>query len=243
MNNSLSKIPNMPDSLAFSYSEVNNLNNTVAYILNEKLKNETVIVINEPSQTYSNTIIEQREEFTNGFKVVRLSNNQFGYIREYDNKLLPYRYDLAFDFNEYGFAMMAKSSYVTWINKDFKCLDFSGNFVSEEYLSAWSKIHNFSKGKHPLSRLYNGNVVYLDTTGHLKTFYKYNNDNFEDEEYKYFLSGSPFDDSGFAIIDRDYLLSSGYYIKNEDLLNIMKEKGLFDIINEEVKEKHLTLKR
>ena len=68
-------------------------------------------------------IIDSNENFVNGFKVVKTANGEYAYIRESDNSLLPFRYDIAFDFNEFGFAIVGKDGSVSWINKDFKYLN------------------------------------------------------------------------------------------------------------------------
>lgn len=68
-------------------------------------------------------IIEERE-FINGFKVVRFKNGEFGYIRESDNKLMPYRFDVATDFNSYGLALVGKNCKVNYIDENFQVFEY-----------------------------------------------------------------------------------------------------------------------
>lgn len=105
--------------------------------------------------TEHDTIKESSDEFVNGFKVVRLENGKYSYVRESDNQLVPFKYDFATDFNEYGMAMVAKGGYVTWINKYFE-LSVSGLLKMYEDRSdipftGWHSITEFSKGETPLS--------------------------------------------------------------------------------------------
>ncbi len=105
--------------------------------------------------TEHDTIKESSDKFVNGFKVVRLDNGKYSYVRESDNQLVPFKYDFACDFNEYGMAMVAKGGYVTWINTDFE-VSISGLLNMYEDKSdinfvGWHKITEFSNGKTPLS--------------------------------------------------------------------------------------------
>ena len=52
-------------------------------------------------------------------------------LSEKDNILLPYRYDIATDFNEYGFAMIGKNGKVSWIDKKFNYLNIEGKIEKE----------------------------------------------------------------------------------------------------------------
>lgn len=70
----------------------------------------------------SKTIIEDPGKFTNGFKVVRLSDGLFAYIREDDGVLIEGRYCIASEFNDKGYAMVGKQNGVSFIDKNFNVL-------------------------------------------------------------------------------------------------------------------------
>ena len=94
----------------------------IRYIINGN-QIEHVQVPDNFQNIISNTIIGETYEFINGFKIVKLLNAQYGYVRETDNVLLPYRFDIASQFNEEGIAIVAKDGVVTRINKEFNIVD------------------------------------------------------------------------------------------------------------------------
>lgn len=130
------------------------------YIINEGTETETRIVsisnlwLTKVNRT-SNEIIDDSNDFVNGFKIVELSNGQFAYVN-LENELLPYRFDVASNFNEYGLAMIANNNEVSWIDKDFNYISWHG--TTEKYdnklSSGFKMVEQFSKGNNPLSRLH-----------------------------------------------------------------------------------------
>ena len=72
----------------------------------EKVAKEIEILIGVNQNNLE--IIDNSNDFVNGFKVVQTSNGEYAYVRQSDFQLLPFRYDVASDFNEYGFAMVGK---------------------------------------------------------------------------------------------------------------------------------------
>ncbi len=227
-------------------------------ILNYSIEYEggktTVVSINLPLKgrlTKTDEIIFENESFVNGFKVVKTKNGEYGYVREEDNALLPYRYDVALDFNEYGLAMVGKDGYVTWINRNFEYLNSlitMSKYEEEYYFLSFEKINAFSKGEIPLSLLIQQHYdiyiyYYIDILGKLKSFKEYN------EGYPAlaaFLAATPFNEQGYARAD-DYILSSkGYMISKSDLKDKSLNAGLPDSIFEfakETKKNERTLKR
>ena len=90
------------------------------YVINEDKDGELYMPIELPyyygvylRPPASFDIIDDSREFVNGFKVVQTANLEYAYVREADNKLLPYRYDIATDFNEYGYAIVGKDARVS----------------------------------------------------------------------------------------------------------------------------------
>lgn len=210
----------------------------------------------------SNEIIESNSGFVNGFKVVKTANGEYAYIRESDGILLPYRYDIASDFNQYGFAMVAKDGNATWINKSFQCLSKNGKMVEEDMEGKYSKyrkfegfqqVYNFSTGAYPLSRVYEGrdgraNSFYFSPEGKRKEFYKF------DGSFNHFFPISTFGNTDFK--DKDYIISEngiifakGYFCSLKYVLDFCKQNGTVSAIFETAdecyvkeKEKARTLK-
>lgn len=227
---------------------IDNHERNIHYIINEDYVNETTISVKLPEYKrpkLSEIIIDDSNEFVNGFKVVQTENGEYAYVRETDNCLLPYRYDVATNFNEYGFAMVGKDGFVSWIDTNFKYFNIDGNFVEEKVdkypsFNAWQTVSEFSKGEIPLSRLFYdknlfGKTVYLGIDGKLKEFYQYDG-NINHVSNTYFSNGDEFDINGFAMADGKMLFARGYYCTYHDLIKICKEKGFILSICEDAEE-------
>lgn len=226
------------------FSDLKNQRN-ICYTINKNESTETSIYAKLP-QHYrprkSEKIVYESSCFVNGFKVVQTANGEYAYVRESDNLLLPYRYDIAFDFNEFGFAMVGKDGSVSWIDKDFKYFNLKGKMVAEnlrrsfEKFDGWQGVSNFSKGNIPLSRVHDARdvfsrIVYFDTNGNLKKFYKYDGLVNIDFYRANFSEGTIFNEEGYAKSDEGLLFSKGYYISYKDLVKIATEKGFIDSIS------------
>ena len=224
------------------------------YTLNEGTRKEKIISIEKPllSRKKSFDIIDDTRDFVNGFKVVQTANKEYAYVRE-DNFLLPYRYDIATDFNEYGYAMVGKDGSVSWINRNFRYFDVTKEkFLEEENVSfAFNdirSINDFGKGKYPLSKMvykkvlhyYEEETVYLGVDGKIKQFSKYDGEKIsENNSMKEFSEQSTnFNNKGYATANAGslILLSSGHYLTVKDLIRICEEKGFLDAINSRVEK-------
>lgn len=157
---------------------------------------------------------------------------------------MPFRYDVAFDFNAFGFAIVGKDGSVSWIDRDFKYLNLQGEMVEEELdknyakFDGWQGISAFSKGNIPLSRVYDGRntygkIAYFGTDGKFKEFYRYDGKIDMDSYFSRstFAGGSTFNEKGHAISDGDMLFAKGYYVSYEDLIKLSMEKGFIDSIS------------
>lgn len=222
----------------------------IHYEINEEEETRTNIHVELPEYKRpkkSDEIVDSNDNFVNGFKVVKTANGEYAYVRESDNSLLPFRYDIAFDFNEFGFAIVGKDGSVSWIDKDFKYLNLQGEMVEEELDDSWTKfdgwqgISAFSKGDIPLSRVYDGRntysrISYFGTDGKLKEFYRY--DGKIDNYFSTFTfkSGQTFDEKGHAIADDYILFAKGYYVSYKDFIKLSIEKGFIDSISADVEK-------
>lgn len=192
-------------------------------------------------------IVDSNNEFVNGFKVVKLANDCYSYVREEDNMLMPCFYDIAFDFNHYGLAIVGKAGSVSWINKDFDYLDSKGNTVSEKEdswkdFNGWDALFNYSEGDIPLSRLFcgkedYGRVVYVDKDINVKRFYQYDGEINKNVFRSEFFKGTDFNNNGYAIADNYILYKNGFCIAKEDIIKLCLEEGFIDLLFDDAIEK------
>lgn len=247
----MSKMPKEVHNIIRSSTILIDLNRVrnIHYVINENYVNQTTISVKLPEYKrpkISEKIIDDSNEFVNGFKVVQTENGEFAYIRESDNVLLPFRYDVATNFNEHGFAIVGKDGSVSWIDTNFKYLNLEGNFVEEDLdkystFRGWQGISEFSKGDIPLSRVYDGRnsygrIAYLGTDGKFKDFYRYDGNIKKHWANTTFNNGTEFDENGYAMADGNMLFARGYYCSYTDLIKICKEKGFISSICEDAEE-------
>ncbi len=218
----------------------------ISYDINQE---ETRITVQLPEfgrPKRSDEIVASNANFINGFKVVKTVNGEYAYVREADNSLLPFRFDVAFDFNEYGYAMVGKDGTVSWINKEFKHLNRKGKMVEEQPGKTWTKddgwqgIGAFSKGVKPLSMLYDGRgrfgtIAYYEIEGRLKEFYEYDGEEVSSYPYTHFSSGTEFDEDGYASANGYLLSENGILLSPETIIEKAMKKGLIGDIIEEAK--------
>ncbi len=222
--------------------ETQDFKREVYYTINEDEENSVHLTIRLPYSTRpesSNEIIESSGSFINGFKVVQTANKEYAYIREEDGVLLPYRYDVASDFNEYGFAMVAKDGNANWINSQFQYLSKNGDMVDEQLedkyykykkFEGFQKIHKFSRGKYPLSRVYEGrnryaNSFYFSTEGKIKEFYEFDG-SFDHLFTHSFFGNVDFGDKDYIVGGNGILFAKGYYCPLEYVLEFFEQNGL-----------------
>ena len=231
------------------------------YVINEDKDGELYMPIELPyyygvylRPPASFDIIDDSREFVNGFKVVQTANLEYAYVREEDNKLLPYRYDIATDFNEYGYAIVGKDARVSWIDRNFRYFNPKEKKFIEEYeigsyyrFNGFLGVNDFSNGEYPLSKVYclgyNNAVSYLGIDGKIKEFVNYDGEIIRnDQSNKNFSYDSEdFNDLGYAKANNGelILLSSGYYLSTKDLTKIYEEKGFLDTISGRIeKQEH-----
>lgn len=246
----MDKMPQKITSIEGSnISEANN-RSKFTYTLNKGTNEEVKVSIilpythtlYRPSKSF--TIIDDSRDFVNGYKVVQTANKEYGYIREEDNTLLPFRYDIATDFNRYGYAMVGKNAKVSWIDKNFRYFNAEKEEFTEEYEIGYNSFYgflgvsDFSKGEYPLSKIYRheygDTVKYLGTDGKIKEFYNFDGNIIRNDKpnknFSYYSEN--FNDKGYAKANKGefILLSSGYCLSIKDLIRFCEEKGFLDNI-------------
>ena len=243
----MKKLPKEIKSIKGSvYSFVDKGTERYAYILNEGTDKEVRVNVLLPYYSrpdISFDIIDDSRDFVNGFKLVQIANMEYAYVKEEGNTLLPFRYDVATDFNEYGYAMVGKDGKVSWIDKNFKYLNSKYEMVNEDSskFNGFLSVSDFSKGEHPLSKVcscsydWNKKTSYFGVDGKIKEFSRYDGeiirDSYSIKNFSYY--SEDFNDKGYATANNDWLilLSSGYYLYTKDLIRICGEKGFLDTIS------------
>lgn len=233
-------------SIEISAECLSNNQKNINYLINGDTIFPVQNKIIETKEDEENLYVLEEGESVNDFRLVKLSNGQYSFIDK-NNKLVPYKYDLALPFNKFGLSMVCRNGGVTWINKDFKILNFDGELVDDNIsdsilINGFSRIDNFNNSKYPLSRVYIKNdditkediVAYVDTNCKFKKFYKFDGSIDKDRFDEFFNSGSNFDNKGHAITNDEYLFSKGYYVSNNDLIKYMESEGLINNIENNI---------
>ena len=248
----MKKLPKEIKSIKGSvYSFVDKGTERYAYILNEGTDKEVRVNVLLPYYSrpdISFDIIDDSRDFVNGFKLVQAANMEYAYVKEEGNTLLPFRYDVATDFNEYGYAMVGKDGKVSWIDKNFKYLNSKYEMVNEDSskFNGFLSVSDFSKGEHPLSKVcscssdWDKKTSYFGVDGKIKEFSRYDGEIIRDsnsiKNFSYY--SEDFNDKGYATANNDWLilLSSGYYLYTKDLIRICGEKGFLDTISSRIEK-------
>ena len=250
----MEKMPKRITSIKGSNIFVANKTSKFTYTLNKETDDaiKVPIVLSwthtlcRPKKSF--TIIDDSKDFVNGYKVVQTANKEYGYVREYDNTLLPFRYDIATDFNQYGYAMVGKNAKVSWIDKNFRYFNAEKEEFTEENEIGYNtfcgflSVSDFSKGEYPLSKIYrfgyNNEVSYFTPDGKIKEFSKYDGEIIRDSDSikNFSFYSTEFNDKGYATANKDniILLSSGYYLSLKDLIRICEEKGFLETLSSKI---------
>ncbi len=234
------------NSLSASYN--------LRYIINDDYEN--AYRVNVDKYDWNNKEIVEESEFVNGYKLVKLANEFYGYIRESDNKLMEHLYNIATDFNEYGYAMVGRNDTVTWINKDFNYLSDKGwvedpvydknNEWFNGYMDGMCSVDKFSNGSIPLSRIGKNSEIcsYIGVDGKIIYFKAIDGDTLRlSSAIRY---GTNFDEHNHATSegigfskDNYFLFGEGYYADFNDLTKYSLENGVIDKIEEKIKRKKI----
>ena len=235
------------------------MNNDVFVFRNKDEIPKEYYQITDYRDKHIDKVDDPNRKFINGFKAIKIGQETYGYVRESDNKVMPHHYDNAYDFNEYGFAIVGREGAMTWINKEFKYLrndQQSGCYgnryaMSEDYLydpyrilHGFHAVGEFSKGNIPLSRIRfgDGYTIYFGTDGEVKRFTRYNGEKDEKPLCKV-KNGTAFNENGIAVAEFEnkkvFLFAEGYYITFEDIVKTTLNNGFVENIHEEVSKKYI----
>lgn len=215
----------------------------IMYTITDEEVGKSIIMVTIPKfiRPKRSDEIVNSSEFVNGFKVVQTSNLEYAYIRESDGMLLPYRYDVASPFNEYGYAMVARDGNATWINKDFQYFSKDFKMVDDKAdsyyyrhneFNAFQEVSQFSSGKYPLSKLYDrreeiAKTIYFNKEGNKQDFYIFEG-NFNGGAKFEELDNISFDDKDYIVTSHGILFSKGYYCPSRYALELCESCGVID---------------
>ncbi len=206
-------------------------------MINNKSIVENFETLNKPISTQ---IIESGTEELN-YRVVKLANNEYGYVCVEKNTLLPFRYDFATSFNREGLAMVAKEGCITWINEEFYYLNGSGTWLEDVNplsayadFSGYQTVDNFNRWG--LSRLVSDEETrFLDRCHDVIKFKRYGG-----HEIKSYFAGEldNFKDNGFSVspCDQAIIVPEGYYVLPIDIAQMILIKGPNITVNKKVTE-------
>lgn len=225
------------------------------YIINKGGEDETRIEVSiSPLNHFftSKKVVDSSHSFIEGLKLVKMADGKYAYVQELNGQLLPYRYDIATDFNEYGFALVGKHGCVSWIDTSFHILNASGEMVEQkeehgEIIDGFEEITEFSSGAIPLSKvvdcrhIYYGSVSYFGMDGKLKEFVQYNGAENHSLSYLSFKNGTRFDKRGIAISEDKILFAQGYYCLLKDVINLYRHAAFMRQLSEDMKVSESTL--
>ena len=211
----------------------------IKYVINYGEADSYTITSNY-HEKFNKEIVEEGK-FINGFKVVKLANGKYSYVKEENNKMVDYYFDVALNFNSNNMAMVGKDGSVVWIDSEFKYLDSDGNKMKLNnncFIYGWQKLYGFNNeelAKVEDNREYYYRAAYVDKVMNLKVFKEYNGMVDENKSLKIFGDGSVFEDN-VAILKDKILFSSGYYMNFKDLVRYLRENGSLKNIENMIRE-------
>lgn len=208
------------------------------------------------------SILNDEKDYINGFRRVLFSDFTYGYREESTEELVPYKFNLATNFNENGIAMVAIDSGVTLLTSDFKILYKNGKyfkmggFSSHFSMPIPIKVDSFSslyitythRASNGINEL---EAMFLDKTGSNITFRSPTGEGerlFFRKTCKETLlkeNECRISEAGFIICGDYILLSSGYYITLSELcmlpevIDYIRELSM--TINSQHKEKRFII--
>lgn len=206
--------------------------------------------IKEEDRIEKYNIVDESNNYINGFKLIRNAYSQYLYKKEETEEVLPYVFDVATDFNEYGLAMVGIRNSVFWINKKFEYFDGNGLInkldpTAIETLTGYNRIDSFSKNKNPVSRCYGSSTdLFKETTRfmtpNLSTMYfrEWTGDGTpgfgEDVSDKFDGLVPQFNDKGYTIVNEENSSSlfkilsadTSCYITGDTILKWLNANGL-----------------
>ena len=262
-NSTLLNMPRKFKKLEATMNGKFNLSDLFQYYVFDGVNEETFnVYMDELNRSNGKTdeIMYDFKEYVNGYKIVKFKNKEYGYVRESDELIMPYRFDIVSDFNEYGLAMVGLNGTVTWINQDFKFLsaetgrlEFLRDLEKRKVLKnsiQFNVIEDF-EGVIPVSRVSRKKIdkteitVYVNTFGEVMDFYEL------DEEFLYtgknikynIVSGTNFNEDGLAkVVTNDnqvyFLNHYGYCFSDQVLFKLSIKQ-----INNKINEMHKGLSR
>ena len=227
------------------------------YIINKGMENEKkIFCCNNYSDNINRTKIENDNSFVNGFKLVEYRpsyytkdfltgkpiTSKFAYMND-SGQMIPYLFDIATDFDEYGYAIVGNDGKLTMIDKDFNYVSVTHGLVSGKINYEFDEITKFSDGVRPLAKLtvYKEKyeqIRYLRTDGKFQKFHRCTPSGFiGSDSTDTHLNTSEFNKLGLATTrkgnyNQTVILSSGVEINIYDLINLLGDKTILQLDEE-----------
>lgn len=161
-------------------------------------------------------------EEVNGFRRVMFSNGKVGF-QDREGNVLQYRFSIASDFNEYGFAMIGTSDGVTWINREFKKLTSRGSWtiLEDKFALLPTGVSEYVNGLSIISfnRRSKRQTFVLDTNGQKVVFRDSKRDLAVEFESQTDIRSSLAED-GYQITSKGIFFANGTFMMFEDLVDL-----------------------
>ncbi len=185
------------------------------------------------------------DDFVKGFKLLADQEGRYLYYQQGNGlrpeKIIPYIFDIATDFNEYGLAMVAVNGRVSWMNQDFQYVDKDNMLQSydEDMEDAWASVSSFSEGTIPLSKLMHPGeglvTAYMCIDTSIKCFRRFENGKIVAgpiSSNHFDMNSTDFNRDGWAFAEDRVLCDQGFYMKNEFIAKEAIAKGFVKTICE-----------
>ena len=246
-------IDEMKDFIIYKYKVGNDIYKTIVNKEYNNLRSTEIDIHN------------QKDDFVNGYKVVKTNTGGYSFRREIDNLLLSCRFDIATNFNEYGLAMVARDGRVTWMNKNYELLNIEGEFrpykdvIDNPDEFGFQGVSSFSNGKEVLSRVVDRNrkilskenstinfgFAYVKPDGKYKDFFEYDGESLSSYGTVNFEKGYgvDFDDNGCAFGPSYIIFATGGYVSTDKLRDIAKKDFFVNVLGNRVAEAYEEEKR
>lgn len=131
-----------------------------SYFLNSDRDDETRPYFIKARDNPNNNYIIVGKEVC-GFKRVKFENGEFGFVRVSDDTLMPYRFEVADDFNKYGLALVARDGVINYIDTNFQVFEYDikykqpiGHYLLDYWISCGKDMYveDFKRELFPLRK-------------------------------------------------------------------------------------------
>lgn len=216
----------------YAYGVNNNDTVTTFYLKDDEGKTTEINTHDSIRETEECRVVSVGEE-VNGFRRVEFSNGKIGF-QDASGKVAPYKFNIASDFNEYGFAIVGTMYGVTWINSEFKKLTARGTwtFMEDQFIEMPTRIQNFVLGMSSVSymRRSKREAFFIDIEGKKVQFVDELHEQYVDFGGTY-DSEAGFNELGYKITSKGVYFANGSFMGFEEIIKLPEASELLGKIS------------